>query len=213
MIVGILGLKGAGKDTIGDYLVANYGFEKLSFASALKDACSNIFGWDREMLEGSTPEAREEREKPDPFWSEKLGYDFSPRYALQYIGTDVMRKNFYDSIWIAAIEKKIIDNPDKDYVVTDVRFPNEVQLLKGVGGTLIEVQRGDNPEWMDLAIRANAGDKDAQYQMYNNHKEVHISEWAWAGSEVDIVMPNNDSIRDLYQSVEVQVKEPFFSQV
>jgi hypothetical protein len=211
MIVGILGLKGAGKDTIGDYLVENYGFEKVSFASALKDATAAIFGWDRDMLEGNTPEAREQREQPDEFWSEKLGYDFTPRYALQYIGTDVMRKNFYDGIWIAALEKKL-SNPDKDYVITDVRFPNEVTLLKNLGATLVEVQRGEQPEWMELASKANAGDKDAQHQMYMNFKDVHISEWAWAGSDVNVVIPNDETFEELYDKIEVQVKEPFFNQ-
>ena len=123
-----------------------------------------------------------------------------------------MRKNFYDSIWIAAIEKKLRDNPDKDYVITDVRFPNEVALIRELNGMLMEVQRSDQPEWIALAVEANRGDKSAQHKMYKEFQEVHISEWAWAGSEVDVVIPNNATFDELYDTVEVHIKEPSLNQ-
>jgi hypothetical protein len=53
-IIAICGFQGAGKDTLADILVNNYGFIRVSFAGAVKDVASAIFGWDREMLEGRT---------------------------------------------------------------------------------------------------------------------------------------------------------------
>lgn len=53
-IIGITGLIGSGKDTIADYLITSHSFKRLSFASSLKDAVSAVFGWNRDMLEGTT---------------------------------------------------------------------------------------------------------------------------------------------------------------
>jgi hypothetical protein len=62
-IIGICGPIGSGKDTIADILIKERGYIKLSFASALKDAVSAIFGWDRNMLEGADSESRLWREQ------------------------------------------------------------------------------------------------------------------------------------------------------
>ena len=92
-VIGIAGLIGSGKDTVGDMLVNNHGFRRVSYASTLKDAVAVIFGWDREMLEGKTSSARAEREVKDEWWSRKLGMPITPRFVLQHIGTDVLRRH------------------------------------------------------------------------------------------------------------------------
>lgn len=43
MIIGLCGAQGVGKDTIGDILVSEYGFTKITFAAALKDVVSILF--------------------------------------------------------------------------------------------------------------------------------------------------------------------------
>ena len=60
-IVAINGTIGSGKDTFAQAFIDN-GYTRLSFAKNLKDTVSAIFGWDREMLEGTTPESRKIRE-------------------------------------------------------------------------------------------------------------------------------------------------------
>ena len=45
MIIGVTGFIGSGKDTIADLLVTNHKFKRVSFASSLKDAAANVFGW------------------------------------------------------------------------------------------------------------------------------------------------------------------------
>ena len=202
MIIGILGLKGAGKDTVADYLVENYNYTKDSFAKSLKDATAVMFNWDREMLEGSTPESRAQREIPDPYWSKKLNMEWSPRYALQYLGTNVLRKQFYDGIWLSSLEHRMLTSKD-DTVISDVRFPNEIKLIKEAGGTLIHVIRGPAPEWQELAVHANQGDKNAIHVMQTKYADVHESEWAWAGVDADYTILNNRSFEELFDDVNV----------
>jgi hypothetical protein len=103
MIIAICGLQGSGKDTIGSYLINKYDFTKLSFAGILKDIVAILFGWDREMLEGATKESRDWREGVDSWWSEKLQIpNLSPRYVLQYFGTDLFRNHFHPDIWVIS---------------------------------------------------------------------------------------------------------------
>ena len=121
MIVGITGLIGSGKDTAANYLITHHQFKKESFANSLKDAIAHIFGWDRELLEGQTKHSREWREQTDKWWSDRLGMEITPRWVLQYWGTEVCRKGFSDEIWIASVENKLRKTED-DVVISDVRF-------------------------------------------------------------------------------------------
>jgi adenylate kinase family enzyme len=57
-VIGICGFIGCGKGTVGDILVEQYGFTKISFADRLKDTASTLFDWPRDMIEGNTPESR-----------------------------------------------------------------------------------------------------------------------------------------------------------
>ena len=78
MIIGVVGLIGAGKDTMADYLVNIHQFRRESFANTLKDAVSAVFGWDRDLLEGRTRHSREWREQVDAWWADRL----AARWAL-----------------------------------------------------------------------------------------------------------------------------------
>ena len=205
MIIGICGLIGAGKDTAADYLVGFHGFRRDSFASTLKDAVSAVFGWDRELLEGRTPEARAWREQVDTWWADRLNMPtLTPRWILQYWGTDVIREHFHDDIWIAALESRLARRTDHT-VISDVRFPNEVKAIKAQGGKIIWIQRGATPHWYDIASRANAGDNKAREWLGLNG--IHASEYSWAGTEFDQIVVNNDSIDNLYSQLKSLVQE------
>ena len=69
MIIGITGLIASGKDTAADYLIRFHGFKKLSYAGTLKDTVAAVFGWDRELLEGTTQSSRAWREQVDEWWA------------------------------------------------------------------------------------------------------------------------------------------------
>ena len=200
MIIGLVGWIGSGKGTIADILVDRHGFFKESYANSLKDACSIIFGWDREMLEGATPESRAWREQKDEWWSEKLGKEFSPRLALQLMGTEAGRDVFHPDLWVHTVMRRCENAPWNNYVIADVRFPNEINAIKNSGGKVIRVRRGDDPEWYSLARECNTFGKPEI--MRNAYPEVHYSEWAWIGSHYDIVMDNNCSLDELTARVD-----------
>jgi hypothetical protein len=202
MIVGVLGFIGSGKGTVGDILKETV-FQHLSFASPLKDVTADMFGWPRELLEGDTEESRIFREKRDEYWSQEFKKDFTPRLALQLMGTEVGRNVFHEDFWVikAKLEMhKQMSCGVENFVITDVRFPNEMKMLQKEGGILIEVQRGVKPHWYDIANKANRGDTHALSWM-QNMSGVHISEWGWVGSEIDYVIENNGTKEQLKKKV------------
>lgn len=208
MIVGLVGLIGSGKGTVASSLVENYSFRQDSFASTLKDACSMIFDWPRHMLEGDTKESREWREIVDTWWADKLGIErFSPRLALQLVGTDALRNHFHEDIWFLSLANRVRKNSERDVVISDARFPNELAFIKENNGVIVRVKRGPDPDWYSIAAAANRGDADSKNIMASVYPNVHFSEWAWAGTEVDYVVDNNGSLEDLQNNINSLIKE------
>jgi hypothetical protein len=205
MIIGICGWIGSGKDTVADYLVNFHEFRRESFASTLKDAVSSVFGWDRTLLEGRTKEAREWREQVDQWWAERLAMPtLTPRWVLQYWGTEVCRRAFHDDIWIASLENKLRTSKD-NVVISDCRFPNEIASIKRAGGRVIWVKRGELPDWYYIARAANEGDATCAHHL--NKMKIHASEWAWVGTDFDYEIDNDSSIEDLYDKVRSVVSD------
>ena len=190
MIIGVVGFIGSGKGTVADILVREHGFTKLSFADTVKDATAAIFGWPRHLLEGDTDESRAWREQKDEWWSERFGYDFSPRLALQMMGTEAGRNVFHPDLWVLSLERKLELYPN--VVIADVRFPNEIEFIQSKGGFVVRVKRGNDPEWYDLAKAANdpmfLHAPEAHDEMLKTG--VHYSEWAWIGSIMDYQLDN-----------------------
>jgi hypothetical protein len=194
MIIGICGFQSSGKDTIAELLINEYGFKKLSFAGALKDVLSVIFGWSREKLEGLTKEDREWREQIDIWWSKTLDMpQLTPRYALQYFGTELFRNHWHPDIWVKVVENKLINmvKEEENVIITDCRFENEINLIRNYGGQIINVYR-NMPQW---------------FTEYKNGIEVeevnllHRSETEWIRCQVDTVIENNGTIEELYTRV------------
>lgn len=143
MLIGFMGIKGSGKDTCADHLVKEYGFVKKSFADPLKKACKELFLFSDEQLYGT----QEQKETPDSKW-----FGCSPRKALQYVGTDLLRNNLNNimpglnndifthhfKLWY---ENAKATNPDVRVVMADVRFQNEINLIQSLGGIVIKIDR------------------------------------------------------------------------
>ena len=193
MIIGICGLIGSGKGTVADILVENHNFQKLSFADKLKDGVASVFDWDRDMLEGDTDRSRIWREKADVFWSNETGREVTPRLVLQLFGTDCMRNGFFDGIWVSLVKKQILENPDTNWIIPDVRFPNEVKMIQSVQGQVWQVRRGELPSWF-LDKRDNNIDP----------LNEHASEWAWIDKDESFeqIIQNDGSLEDLLKKLQ-----------
>lgn len=198
-IVAICGLINSGKDTAADYLCEKYNFRRDSFASTLKDVVSIVFGWERELLEGRTLQSREWREQVDPWWSTRLNIpNLTPRWVLQHWGTEVCRGAFHDDIWIACLESRL-QNINKDTVITDARFANEIHAIRRSGGVVVRVKRGADPEWFLSAILANNGDQASLQKLLD--MKIHASERSWAGYPLDAIIENDSSLADFHQQL------------
>lgn len=207
-IIGIVGFIGSGKDTVADYLVNFHGFRRESFANSLKDAVSLVFGWDRELLEGRTKQSREWRETRDDWWSKRLKKDITPRWVLQYWGTEVVRKGFHDDMWVASLENRLRSSTD-DIVITDCRFPNEIKAIRNAGGRVVRIKRGPEPEWFNDAKSMNRGpNRNMSWALSKHNIEklgIHASETAWVGTKFDITLNNNGTLDELYNQIEINI--------
>ena len=120
MLIGVCGKAGAGKDTIGDYLVEKHNFKKIALADPIKRLVKDVFALDDHTVYDRV--AREQELERWPGWT--------VRKLLQYVGTELFRENIDDAVWVKSLWYRIQDDKENNYVVTDVRFPNELQYFK-----------------------------------------------------------------------------------
>jgi hypothetical protein len=138
-----------------------------------------------------------------------LGQEITPRWVLQYWGTEVLRRGFHDDIWIASIENKIRNSRD-NVVLSDCRFPNEIGSIRSAGGIIVRTCRGPDPEWFHAAEVVNRGPTQnlswaSNRSILDNYK-VHASETAWIGTDFDHILDNNGTMDHLYAQVDHIVK-------
>ena len=202
-LIAFVGFKSSGKNTAAEALYP-LGFVPFSFADALKDALAAIFCWDRDLLEGITPESRAWREQVDSWWAAKLDIPhFTPRWAMMNVGTDVMRRYFHDKLWVFNVERRITLT-DASVALIDIRFPNEIALARRYGGRVFRVKRGPDPDWRELAELANLHWSPvirAHALAMLAERDIHCSEYAWIGSQIDATIDNDGSIADLHAAV------------
>ena len=197
--IGLVGFTGVGKDTVSDYLTTK-GFSSFAFADPLKECVASIFGWELDMLLGKTTESRIWREEIDHWWANKLEIpNFTPRFALRFFGTDVMRKNFHEDVCLLNMERRL--EKHDNVVISDIRFQNEINLARKTGAEIYRVARGHDPRWMDTALLANNGDQSSVMRMTKIH-QVHESDWSWIGTQLDGTIRNDGTISDLHSECE-----------
>lgn len=154
--VAVSGKKGSGKSTLSDMLTVR-GWERISFADYLKDLTCRLFCWPKEFVtDGALKQTPLEEpvffdwqqmhfiEKENPGLIVKnpsTRQFFTPREALQYIGTDVLRdadENFHVNKFRSELRGRT-----GMFVSDDVRFPNELDAVKGFNALCVYVARPD----------------------------------------------------------------------
>lgn len=122
-LIGIHGPLNGGKDTTADYIQSRYKdqFSRYAFAAPIKRACEVMFGFTKAQLED-----RVLKEQIDEFWG------FSPRNAMQLLGTEYGRDMLRADVWIKRAELEHKQNAVKGFstIITDVRFENEAEWLR-----------------------------------------------------------------------------------
>lgn len=167
----LFGVKGSGKDTIGDVLQDRHGFMKEAFAKLIKAMLKLAFGFSDEDLYGSS-EARErfytqyamgnrclhcDGELKPLNWTETLsplicaqcGADYPPfinvRIGAQTLGTQWGRR-LYQHLWVDRCFERIALHRERctvrSFVITDGRFRNELKRSKVLGATCVKLTRG-----------------------------------------------------------------------
>jgi len=132
MIIGISGKLYSGKDTLAGILVREFldldvSFKVKSFAYKLKKTGAYLT---------NTPEewwfTQEGKQMLLTEWGMTIG-EFQ-----QKLGTEAMRDNIHKEGWILALMSEY--GPREDWIVTDVRFPNEAEAIRKTGGILIRIE-------------------------------------------------------------------------
>ena len=182
MLIGISGLKRCGKDTAANYLVKNYDFIKRPMAYPLKKICKSLFMFSDDQLNG------ELKEVTDPRW-----YGVTPRETMQYIGTDLLR-NKLGKIMPGLDKEIFLDNFRLWYemhrydnvVIPDIRFKNEYDMIKSLGGIILLVDR-EKRIFNNDTHESEKIDFGHDYTIMN--KENHVD---YLYNSIDTIMKNNN---------------------
>lgn len=177
MIIG-LGYKArSGKDTAAEYLWRHFHFTRTAFADNLKKACMVIFSLTHEQVFGDNKEVEDSR------WND------TPRNILQKVGTECLRRGYHQDVWVKSLEMYLkTQSPMTDWVITDVRFPNEAEAIRNWGGVLVRVDRPNAP---GIATAKHAS-------------ETSMETW---GGGWDFVLDNSNDLPQLYANIEIMMKE------
>ncbi len=178
MIIGLSGYAQSGKDTVAELLCLNYGYKRVAFADAIRESILRL----NPML-GNGIRAGE--------YAEDYGWDVAKanpeiRRLLQCMGTEVGRQLVGDNVWVDIAMRTIDANPEQNWVVTDVRFPNEASAIKSRSGYMLRVNR-------------------LNHSAVNNHASEH----AMDNYMFDNVVINDGTLDDLSDNVFMLMRSVF----
>ena len=132
----------------------------------------------------------------------------TPRLMLQLLGTECGRQIIHPNIWVNALfaDYKCPCNNCRpvecdslaNWIITDVRFPNEAQAIKDKGGIVIRVNRFSEEQKIAL-LKVRAGRLNNSLELAL--KDAHPSETALDNYKFDEVIENNGSIEELIEKV------------
>ena len=169
-VIGLSGRSGAGKDTLARILYSRHGYVRHAFADPLRDMALAI----DPTVFGDFGEAWGLTEAVDIF-----GWDYvkqwpTVRRFLQRLGTEGVRNHLGADTWVRLTEQRIAASDAPAIVLTDVRYPNEVDLVRRLGGLWVWIERpGTN---------AAAG---------------HVSEEALRAEDADVIVHNSVGVERL----------------
>ncbi|MEQ9565485.1 MAG: hypothetical protein RLN85_06675 [Pseudomonadales bacterium] len=131
MIIGLAGRIGCRKSTVAEYLEKKHFYHRHRMADPLKNMLRTLGLCERE-IEGDW------KQTPRHLLGGK-----TPRFAMQTLGTEWGREMISPDSWTNAWEE---NHPYGDVVCEDVRFANEADAVRSVGGIVVRILRGEDDE-------------------------------------------------------------------
>jgi hypothetical protein len=129
MIIGLSGYAGVGKDTLAKYIVElDPSFEIKKFSGKLKEVASLLTGIPVDSFENQKFKTME-----------LAGWDMTVRELLQKLGTEAIRDGLHEDAWVNALFANY--HQGENWVITDMRFPNEYEAVKRFGGIAVRLWR------------------------------------------------------------------------
>jgi hypothetical protein len=177
-MIGLSGWARNGKDTVAEHLIANYGYEQVSFAAPMKEA---LYRLNPKITINDVPNLPVKLGVDLYGWDELKTHGPEIRGLLQRFGTEVGREMFGEDFWVDAAINSIPDG--SKVVVSDVRYPNEAEAVKKLGGQVWRVVRPG-------------------YGAANDHASEH----ALNDYNFDEVLENSGSVQALYELVDSKLK-------
>ncbi len=180
MIVGFGHQAQVGKDTAAGMLVARHGFYRLAFADILKEVLYDInpiVAFLANSLPGESGIVRLQDVVDNDGWDVAKGMT-ETRRLLQDLGV-AARWHLDEDVWVKPIIETIVSGPRHNFVVTDVRFPNEFRALQDAHAVMVKITR--------TGVESNAGQ--------------HLSETALDNAEWDWVVPNDGTLLELEETL------------
>jgi hypothetical protein len=171
MIIGLSGFAQSGKDTLAKQM-RSLGFERRALADPMRNI---LYSMDPSFpaKDGSCISVKE---AVDALGWERAKVAFPDiRKFLQRLGTEGGRDNLHEDVWVDAV---LGGSHPLLLVISDVRFPNEVQAIRSRGGKVIRIERpGVGPV------------------------NSHISDNALGGCEFDGTIINDGEPEDMLKAV------------
>lgn len=197
-LIGLGGKLRAGKDAVGDYLEESHGYTKLGMSDALNEALLALNPIiyveleNRELPEGGylpglaitgSVTYIHYRDLHDAVGYVEAKKNPEVRRLLQMLGTEVGRNMIDPDVWVNIAVRKITELREAGVpvVITAVRFPNEVEMIRRLGGTTI---------WIERPTEART---DAQGDIL-----THASETSVDAGMFDLTIENVGTLEDLY---------------
>jgi hypothetical protein len=168
MIIGLTGYAQSGKDTVANILVNNYGYTRIAFADKIREFLYET----NPMYDSIVGEPLFVKAKVDRDGWEEAKKSPHIRRLLQTSGV-AARKVFGENFWVQQALREV--HFEGNFVITDVRFPNEADAIRKYDNSQI---------WR---IRRNGVTAVNQ----------HVSETAMDGEKVDQIFMNSGSIEEL----------------
>lgn len=157
VIVGIAGLPRTGKDTVADFLIAQYpGAYKYSFAEPIVNMLN--VGLSQDFRSDYWTERKKE---PIPL----LGK--SPRELMQTLGTEWGRQQVHPDLWVLLAAQRFI-KAGPGMIIPDVRFENEADFVRKRGGVIIHLSKYQVDPTNDHESNAQLQRKTGDLGLTNN---------------------------------------------